>query len=349
MNSYRSEIELKKIAASMLSLGSAQSTLTKVNDGGNNRGYVYVVADRKYFLKEYFRGEIGLYNRGKQECAFSAFLRANHIAASPTLIAFNEQESIALFDFIEGSNFSGVTIQKDHVQQAIDFIQTINQHRQTEAATSLPRAIESCFTIEEHLQVVAARIERLFRIDSSIVIAEQANQFIHGELVPFWDRQQQKFKQQTGSAEVFSAPLPANQRCLSPSDFGFHNALLVKDTVKFFDFEYAGWDDPAKLICDFFYQPKIPVPMEFFNPVVEGIAPALEISFDSLRQRVTTLFPIYGIKWCCILLNDVLRDGNSRRVFSGQSEVTERQKMQLQKAQKLFLRLSEDTLWEKQS
>ena len=44
-----------------------------------------------------------------------------------------------------------------------------------------------------------------------------------------------------------SAALPKETRCLSPSDFGFHNALLeATGKLRFVDFEYAGWDDPAK-------------------------------------------------------------------------------------------------------
>ena len=49
--------------------------------------------------------------------------------------------------------------------------------------------------------------------------------------------------------------LAPQHRCLSPSDFGFHNALLrgrpgvpgARDWV-FLDFEYFGWDDPAKTV-----------------------------------------------------------------------------------------------------
>ena len=56
-------------------------------------------------------------------------------------------------------------------------------------------------------------------------------------------------------------PLDTQESVLSPSDFGFHNALLGPDgKLCFIDFEYAGWDDPAKLICDFFCQPQTPVP-----------------------------------------------------------------------------------------
>src|SRR5258708_29751946 len=41
--------------------------------------------------------------------------------------------------------------------------------------------------------------------------------------------------------------------------FGFHNALLrPSQELCFLDFEYAGHDDPAKMVGDFFSQPAIP-------------------------------------------------------------------------------------------
>jgi thiamine kinase-like enzyme len=42
---------------------------------------------------------------------------------------------------------------------------------------------------------------------------------------------------------------------VSPSDLGFHNILKYKKKLYFYDFEYAGLDDPIKLICDFFWHP----------------------------------------------------------------------------------------------
>ena len=39
------------------------------------------------------------------------------------------------------------------------------------------------------------------------------------------------------------------------SDFGFHNVINKNNKLFFIDFEYAGLDDPIKLICDFYCQP----------------------------------------------------------------------------------------------
>ena len=47
-------------------------------------------------------------------------------------------------------------------------------------------------------------------------------------------------------------PILGLDKCLSPSDFGFHNVIVEKDKIlRFIDFEYAGWDDPAKMVSDF--------------------------------------------------------------------------------------------------
>ena len=51
----------------------------------------------------------------------------------------------------------------------------------------------------------------------------------------------------------FNMELEEDEKIISPSDFGLHNAKLGEDgKLAFFDFEYAGWDDPAKTIADFF-------------------------------------------------------------------------------------------------
>src|SRR5207244_11655608 len=90
--------------------------------------------------------------------------------------------------------------------------------------------------------------------------------------------------------------LPVFRRCLSPSDFGFHNALLADDgRLRFLDFEYAGWDDPAKLVCDFFCQPACPVPMNHYSDFAKQVAtltsdPALH------RMRMDLLLPLYRLK-----------------------------------------------------
>ena len=93
------------------------------------------------------------------------------------------------------------------------------------------------------------------------------------------------------------------------------------DGLYFIDFEYAGWDDPAKMICDFFCQPAVPAPQtwhrHFAHSVVAGFA-----GREELLQRVQILLPLYRIKWCCIVLNGLLPEGHARRLFAGAVSTT---------------------------
>jgi len=131
--------------------------------------------------------------------------------------------------------------------------------------------------------------------------------------------------------------LPAEERCLSPSDFGFHNALLRPDgSVCFIDFEYAGWDDPAKTVGDFFSHPGVAVSHEQFEPfLARALAP-----FDNAEQmaaRVRLLEPISQMKWCCIILNEFLPAAARRRNFANPvSDAIALKQRQLDKATQLF-------------
>jgi hypothetical protein len=74
----------------------------------------------------------------------------------------------------------------------------------------------------------------------------------------------------------------------------------------FIDFEYFGWDDPAKTVADFFLQPAVPVPREqrlpFFRAVAGFYGPGLE-------RRLPLVYGYLSLKWCLIILNVFLRPG----------------------------------------
>jgi hypothetical protein len=117
-----------------------------------------------------------------------------------------------------------------------------------------------------------------------------------------------------------TSELTWEERCISPSDFGFHNALRQPGPcIAFYDFEHAGWDDPAKLVADFFCQVERPVPDAYMQTFQEQYF----ASFPNSRQlayRFAALLPSYRVKWCCILLNEFLPDAQGRRQFSGAQE-----------------------------
>jgi hypothetical protein len=88
------------------------------------------------------------------------------------------------------------------------------------------------------------------------------------------------------------------------------------------------------MVCDFFCQPRVPVPMHHLETFVERVGATVR-DVGAYRQRVEILLPIYRVKWCCILLNEFLPAGGDRRRFAGQlGDPYQRKVEQLKKARR---------------
>jgi hypothetical protein len=110
--------------------------------------------------------------------------------------------------------------------------------------------------------------------------------------------------------------VPEQLRFLSPSDFGFHNVIRSqRGELYFLDFEYAGWDDPGRTVCDVFLQPRIPVPEDFKPTFLQAAFSAPDVRRD-VAERAASLLPLTGLRWCCILLNVFSDIGAERRKFA---------------------------------
>jgi len=303
--------------------------LLPVSGGGNNRAHEVRSGDRSLFLKEYFQHPNDRRDRLGAEYAFTRFAWDRGLRCIPQPFAMNRSHGFALYEFIRGRKITPEEVQADAVAQAARFFSRLNEFVNDPDAQQLPRASESCFTVEDHLACVDRRVSRLDRIAETSVIDREAGRFIREELRPIWDRLGASIRQQCASGETAREAVP----CLSPSDFGFHNALLEPSgQFRFIDFEYAGLDDPAKMVCDFFCQVAVPAPAdsaaEFMKRTIDGLRDA-----ETCRQRIKLLMPAYQIKWCCIILNDFLPTDSARRKFAGQgSDEETRKRMQLDKA-----------------
>lgn len=311
-----------------------------VAGGGNNRVYRVQTAGRTGLLKAYFQNPTDPRDRFGAERAFYEFLWSNGVRWTPEPLGWDGEQRLGLLTFVPGRKLRAEEITVDSVAQALAFIAELNSARTTEKAHQLPMASEACFSLAEHLACVERRVLRVGRIGSTNPLNREAAAFVADELKPAW----QKIRAAVGGQVETDAPLPALQRCLSPSDFGFHNALRADDgRLRFFDFEYAGWDDPAKLACDFFCQPQVPVAFGHRDSFLNRLAQTLELD-SAFSDRVRQLQPAYQVKWCCIMLNEFVGGGQARRAFAvGKESVETRKVAQLQKARG-FLTLARETV-----
>jgi hypothetical protein len=141
----------------------------------------------------------------------------------------------------------------------------------------------------------------------------------------------------------FAVELPQEWQSLVPSDFGFHNSLRRGDgSLAFVDFEYFGWDDPVKLVSDTAIHPGSNFAEDSRRLLVERLSREFEADDPAFAVRRDALYPLFGMIWCLIILNDYLPDSRSRRVFAiRRNELEARLAGQLDKARRLHQTICE--------
>jgi len=335
-------LPLAEIKATILQCGlqPGGSSLEPLDGGANNRVYrAHIDGGKKILVKHYFQHPNDTRDRFQAERAFYRYLKATALSQAPLVLGWNESERIGIFSYIEGTRPTSVS--PEHVSAALDFVADLNAQRARPEALELPIASEANFSIEEHLVSVQRRVDRASTLSIEDRLDEEASLFVHRELIPAWNTIRASISGDYSASERATA-LAQGDRCISPSDFGFHNSLVdAAGQTVFFDFEYAGWDDPAKLVADFFCQPDVPVSLRFFDWFVTGVSARLQLSDPiAFAKRCRELLPVYQVKWTCILLNDFSAVGRERRIFSlGAAEAALRRGRQLARARTLLTQL----------
>ncbi|CAM2138761.1 Aminoglycoside phosphotransferase family protein [Pararobbsia alpina] len=292
---------------------------SRVERIGNARG--------EWILKRYHAGGPQSRDRLGTEYAFLGYLNAQGVASVARPVGLDREAHLAVYTKLTGTRIAAIT--DDAVSQAAAFICDINAHTASPQAGALPMAADACASWGDHLALVRARIAQLGQIEPASDVERDARHFVERTLAPAW---------QAIEATLIAHPSAADRvtPILSPSDFGFHNALDDHGTLSFVDFEYAGWDDPAKLACDFICQPELPVGhaqgMQFVDVIAQHLAPR-----TTFVERVSLLLPVHRLKWCCILLNEFRAEHRARRLHAGVSS-EDLLAVQLDKARRYFAR-----------
>ncbi len=310
--------------------------------GRNNRVWRIDASGKAAALKQYFEHPRDTRDRFTAELEFVRAACSHGVRCIPQPLACDRDRKLALYEFIHGDPVPETDVSAGRVGEALAFVRQLHRLRDTLDAAQLPPASEACFTISEHVRCIARRVGSLVELAASDGLPPEAQCFVSNKLEPTWQVVTAELNR-TVRSEAFDpdARLPRQEMILSPSDFGFHNALIESSgRLRFLDFEYAGWDDPAKLLCDFFCQVEVPVPEEHWHAFVAGVVELLP-SADRHRRRAEILVALYRIKWCCIVLNVFQAAGALRRSFSG-AQANGYHANQLAKALQIHARIARD-------
>lgn len=330
----------EKIVRRILSdanLGDLKS-FERLPGGGNNQVYKVVSSNGTYLLKAYFNHPEDTRQRLRAEFSMCAFAVDLGITAVARPIVADKFQHLGLYEFIEGAKLDLNALTELDVQDLIEFFKALNAPSELAGAMMLPAASEAFFTLGAHLNCVEERLNRLEKIEIGSAVDADAKKFFETEIRSAMKRVRNDFEKSCKTHKLNpTVALNENLHIVSPSDFGFHNALRrVDGELVFIDFEYAGWDDAAKTLCDLYWQQAFPLSAEFKNQIFEGIFGFLAAD-EMLRLRTEILLPVYQLKWVSIVMNHFAHVGQMRRAFAGSAEeVEQRKQAQLDKARALL-------------
>ncbi len=314
----------------------APRRIDRLAGGKNNRVYRLTLEDGDALvLKSYFQHAQDQRDRLGAEWRFLDYAWRRGVRCVPEPLARDAVARLGLLGFVAGEKLAAGSVTGEHVDAAADFVCAVNAAPRSRDA--LAPGSEACFSIGDHLRRVDRRIERLATLDPEAPHADAAARLVERSLKPLWAATRARIEREYRAAgEAVDAPLPDHEIIASPSDFGFHNALWQPGRgLGFLDFEYAGWDDPAKLAGDFFSCPEIPAPPRHFGRFVDGLGRRLGLP-GSAVARMHRLRNAYRLKWACIVLNDFLPRDDARRRFADPGDRAARCAAQLGKAAALI-------------
>lgn len=324
--------------------GTAVLAVTPVRVGGNNRTYRVETGSGRYLAKEYFSHPGDTRDRLGAEFGFSQFAHELVSGSVPRPFARDNKARLAIYEYVDGRHLRPSDIGESEIDQAVMFFKALNSPLARRAASQLPLASEAVFSLAGHLQLIRRRIELLGAVAGEGDVDREAIELI-AEMTERWSEFTVRAERQMRDAGCDPLEeLPEGERCVSPSDFGFHNALRRPDgRLCFLDFEYAGWDDPSRMISDFFCQPEVPVPQCYLNRFVDGCLHEMP-GHEHLRERASILQALYAFKWCCIALAVFLPISMARRKFANPDiDCLESKRVQLGKAKKIFQSIEESS------
>lgn len=317
--------------------GEPVRELVPVRRSGNSRVFRATTKTGTFALKLYPPRGKDPRDRLGVEAAALDFMRARGIGQTPRPITADRGRNAALLEWIEGDPVAAPA--EADIDAALAFLDRLHKAA-CEDAKGLPLASEACLSAAELERQIARRLIRLAEAGRK---APQLAAFLDKEMTVAADTLTAMAKARyAGIGLAWEADLEEGRRTLSPSDFGFHNALRRPDgTLAFLDFEYFGWDDPAKLACDVLLHPGMDLPAGLKLRFLDGVRTLFGGDL-TLAVRLDALYPLFGLRWCAILLNEFLPEKWALRVHAGESDAAAAQARQLTKARALLQRLTDD-------
>ena len=142
-------------------LNKKKLSIEIINTGINSNVYKLHTKNEKFILKIY-KNKTSLKGKIKREYFFIKFLKKNNIDNIPKIYGVNYKLNCILMNFIQGSKIK--KIKTLNLIKAAQFISNINTMLNLNIPKYKYRAVDSCFTIKDHVDLVDKKINKLAEI-----------------------------------------------------------------------------------------------------------------------------------------------------------------------------------------
>lgn len=311
--------------------------LKQVGGGRNSRVFRLDSEAGVYALKQYPARQDDPRDRLGTEAAALRWMEERDLTMVPRLIATDRDNNFALLSWADGVLVREVG--ESDIDQAAEFLGKLHALRATPAIPVSHLATEACLSGAEIERQINARVAHLRALKDEPAL----HAFLSTRFVPSFSRFLAKAHETfTAAGTPFDGELEQSRRSLVPSDFGFHNALRAEDgRLTFIDFEYFGWDDPVKLTADIILHPGTPV-APALRERFRGAAERLYGEDPEFGLRLRAFFPLFGLRWVLILLNEFHPERWRRRVLAGETlSWTQAKERQLHVASAMLAQLAD--------
>lgn len=284
--------------------------VTELRHGNNSRVFRVDTAGGPFALKRYPTTD----NRPRQEAEVAAlrFCERRGIGRTPRVVAVAPQRRFALFTWIDGTPVGAVT--DADVAAFADFQIALDRAIDQRARDEIGEASEACLSAERMLAQIERRFARLGAVKRDV--PEFVGLF-DDLLVPTLRRVEADLREAgRRRGRDVSQDLEPTARTVIPSDLGAHNALRGPDGgLHFLDFEYFGWDDPVTSIANFVMHPGMT--LTAFQQALYRDRLLGHFRRHGEAERLTTLMPLYALRWVAIILGELVPERWQHRLESG--------------------------------
>ncbi len=295
-------------------VGQEVSGFTPLAGGRNNQLFSFTAGGERLVAKHYHCHPEDRRDRLGTEFRALAWLRNQGCTNLPRPVVCDAEAGLAVYEFVEGQRPTAATIGERERNDLVAFLLRLRDLAGHPEACRFGPASDAVLSPAAAVRQIDRRRQRLAKAAES---APELAAFLEQHFEPARQRIVDWAAQRSGACRVsWDTPLEPADRTLSPSDYGFHNALLRPDaTLCYLDFEYFGWDDPAKMIADFLLHPGLNLPVGvragfFAEMTSRWPKPA------SVASRTRIVYPLLGLCWCLIILNEYSEEGARRRAFA---------------------------------